>query len=161
MNMLVPNQCNAHRLSPYFIHSGENTWVQELPRLLISPGSTHCTLLNWSIKKLKCTNLRNLSRPPCERDDCSWMNTWKSHTEDFLFVSGSEVSCCHHWHSQPTDLLITWEMGALVLSLACDNFHCLVGNSETAGHNRQITPLTHLLSKHIYNKDVNILIVRT
>ena len=87
------------------------------------------------------------------------MNEHMKESEDFLFVSGSEV--CHHWHSQPTDLLITWEMGALVHSLACDNFHCLVGNSETAGHNRQITHLTHLLSKHIYNKDVNILIVRT
>ena len=54
-NMLMPNQCKTHRISPYFNHSGENTWVRELPRLLISPGSTHSTLLNWIIKKLKYT----------------------------------------------------------------------------------------------------------
>ena len=35
-----------YRISPYTNHSGESTWTQELLCLVISPGSTHCTLLN-------------------------------------------------------------------------------------------------------------------
>ena len=90
------------------------------------------------------------------------MNRWKIYIDYFLFFSGwSDVSCCHHWHSQPTDLQITWEMWALVHWLACDNFHSLVRNSETASHNKKIRPHAYLLSNHIYNKDFNILIVRT
>ena len=37
---------------------------------------------------------------------------------------------------------------ALVHPLAYDHFDCLVRNSETVGHNKQITPHTYLLSEH-------------
>ena len=52
---------------------------------------------------------------------------------------------------------ITWEMLNLVHLLARDHFDCLVRNSKITGHNKQITPHTYLLSKHIYHRDTNIL----